>query len=63
MVKQPVTIAKENITLKGFLGIPHLAMGIVIFAHAAGAGGSVRATASWPITFSRKELARYSWIC
>src|SRR5688572_15235722 len=38
MMEQPVTIAKENITLNGFLSVPHLATGIVIFAHGSGSG-------------------------
>jgi putative phosphoribosyl transferase len=38
MMEQPVTIAKENITLNGFLAIPYLGRGIVILAHGSGSG-------------------------
>lgn len=37
-VERPVTIAKGNVTLNGFLGIPHSATGIVLFAHGSGSG-------------------------
>src|SRR5512132_1973700 len=37
-VEQPVTIANGNVTLNGFLGIPHSATGIVLFAHGGGSG-------------------------
>lgn len=37
-VERPVTIANGNVTLNGFLGIPHSATGIVLFAHGSGSG-------------------------
>lgn len=37
-MEQPVTIANGNVTLNGFLGIPHSATGIVLFAHGSGSG-------------------------
>ena len=37
-MERPVTIANGNVTLNGFLGIPHSATGIVLFAHGSGSG-------------------------
>jgi putative phosphoribosyl transferase len=37
-VERPVTLANGNVTLNGFLGIPHSATGIVLFAHGSGSG-------------------------
>jgi hypothetical protein len=58
IVNQPVTAKREGLALDGPLGIPPTAVGVVVFAHGAVVGDSVRATLSSPANFSKEGWPR-----
>ena len=52
-----------GVTLAGTLAMPERALGIVLFATAVGAAGTVRATASSPRRCSRPDSAHCCLTC